>query len=187
MDEFTYLSVPISIILGLAVTELLLRLGRAIQARKRVRFYWPALVWIVILLVIAVQSWWALFGLRDYHGWTFLTFLVVLLHPIAFFLMASLVLPDREEFAHAVDLREHYYAQSRWFFASVLLTIAASLVRPVVLYHAMALNLDVAIQGFLFVVALIAMVTKAKWYHVLTVVLFGATLSAYIGLLFMHL
>ena len=188
MDEFTYLSVPISIILGLAITELLLRVGRLIQCRKRTRFYWLPLVWVPIILITAVQSWWALFGLRTFHNWSFFAFLVVLLHPIAFFVLASLVLPDREEFTHGeVDLKAHYFTHFRWFFAALILTIIASLVRPLVLFGQFDINLDVEIQLGLLALAVVALVVRARWYHQLVALLFAAIIAAYIALLFMRL
>ena len=65
MDRFSYLSVLISIILGLGITQLVTGLGRLIQARHRVRLYWPSVVWTGILLLIHVQTWWSMFGLRN--------------------------------------------------------------------------------------------------------------------------
>jgi len=71
MDEFSYLSVLLSIILGLAVTEVLQGFRRLLQSRARVRLYWPTITWAFLLFVIYVQSWWAMFGLREHHDWTF--------------------------------------------------------------------------------------------------------------------
>jgi hypothetical protein len=62
MDEFGYLAVILSIILGLSVTQLLQGLSNVINARDRVRIYWPAIGWALLLLVIDVQAWRALFG-----------------------------------------------------------------------------------------------------------------------------
>jgi hypothetical protein len=92
MDAFSYLSVLISIILGLGITQLLTALGRLLNSRARVRWYWPAVVWAGILLVVHIQSWWAMFGLRTHENWTFLAFLVVLLLPILLYLAAALAL-----------------------------------------------------------------------------------------------
>ena len=64
MDAFSYLTVLLSIILGLSITQILQSLGALIQNRARVAFYWPSICWAILLLVIDVQAWWALFGLR---------------------------------------------------------------------------------------------------------------------------
>ena len=105
MDEFGYLAVILSIILGLSVTQLLQGLSQVINGRDRVRIYWPAIGWTLLLLVIDVQAWWAMFGYRNRHAWTFLQFAVLLLETIILYLLAVLALPTPfgEE---TVDLRQ---------------------------------------------------------------------------------
>ncbi len=146
------------------------------------------MAWVAVLLVTIVQSWWAVFGLRNMHDWNFFGFLIVLLHPLALFLAVALVLPDRDEFLKgSVDLKAHYFDQYRWFFAAVLVAISASLARPLVLTGSVDLSLDAYIQVFLFALALVAIVVPAKWYHSLLVFVFAATISTYITLLFLRL
>lgn len=45
MDEFSYLSVLTSIIVGLAITQILKGYRGIVLSRARVRIYWPTLVW----------------------------------------------------------------------------------------------------------------------------------------------
>jgi len=56
-----------------------------------VRSYWPSLLWAGVLLLIFIQSWWAMFVLRHYTDWTFLAFAIVLLQTIALYMMAAVV------------------------------------------------------------------------------------------------
>ncbi|MDQ6939493.1 MAG: hypothetical protein M3119_04975, partial [Verrucomicrobiota bacterium] len=79
MDEFSYLSVLLSIILGLAVTQILQGFRGLMLSRTQVRLYWPTLVWALLLLVVFVQTWWAMFSLRNQQDWTFAGFAIVLL------------------------------------------------------------------------------------------------------------
>src|SRR5262245_56333943 len=106
MDAFNYLAVLISIILGLSITQLLGGFGRLIQGRREARFYWPAVLWSGILLVVAVQSWWAMFALRFQTEWDFLGFAVVLLHPTLLYLACALILPSGNG-AEQSDLRSN--------------------------------------------------------------------------------
>jgi hypothetical protein len=82
MDAFGYLSVLLSIILGLAVTQILTGLRGLILRRARVRTYWVPIAWSVIVLLVITQSWWAMFGLRGRPTWTFAEFATVLLHTV---------------------------------------------------------------------------------------------------------
>src|SRR5882762_3120577 len=114
MDEFGYLAVILSIILGLSVTQLPQGLSQVINARDRVRIYWPSIGWTLLLLMIDVQAWWAMFGYRNRHAWTFLQFAVLLLETIILYLLAALALPTA--FGEPVDLRINYFRHASWFF-----------------------------------------------------------------------
>jgi hypothetical protein len=71
-----------------------------------------------VLLVIQVQCWWSMFGLREQTDWTFLKFMVVLLQPIILYLQAIVVLPGAS--STTLDLRSNYYAQRGWFFGLMI-------------------------------------------------------------------
>jgi hypothetical protein len=189
-EEFQYLAVLLSIVLGLGVTQLLTGIGRLAQARGRVRAYWPPLVWIVMLLLIHVQSWWAMFELRAHVGWTFLKFLVVLLTPLTLYLMAALALPDVAEAAgegQVLDLRTHYYAQTRWFFGAAAGVIVSSLLRPIAFDGRLPLDLDRGLQvAFLVLTGAAAVVRRPRYHEAMTAG--GAVLLvAYVVLLFARL
>src|SRR5204863_8181191 len=94
MDAFSYLSVLLSIIIGLGITQLLMAGGRLIRHRDRVRVDWLPLLWAAVLLIVFVQVWWSMFGLRTYNEWNFFRFLLVLSPTSALYMMAALVLPN---------------------------------------------------------------------------------------------
>ena len=186
MDAFSYLSVLIAIILGLAITQILKGFRSLLHAREHVRMYWPSLVWAVLVLIIAVQSWWAMFGLREYRDWTFLAFSVLLLQTALTYMLAALVLPDFN--AHrSVDLRKSYFEQAHWFYGLMALTLAVSACKEVVLFGSLPTGLNLAfhlvsIAGAI-AMALIRRETFHKAYTVFSAVLF----LAYIAELFAHL
>jgi len=109
MDQFNYLSVLLSIVIGLAITQILKGYRGIVLARRRVDAYWPVLLWSATLLMINVQSWWAMFAMRNVRVWTFAGFAVVLAQTIVQYMLSAIVLPDffGDE---RVDLREHYFA-----------------------------------------------------------------------------
>src|SRR5512132_2114979 len=90
MDEFSYLSVLIFVILGLAVTQILKGFRGILLSRTLIRIYWPVIAWAALLLLVCVQSWWAMFELRQYQPWTFAAFAVVLLQTILTYMLAGL-------------------------------------------------------------------------------------------------
>jgi hypothetical protein len=92
MDQFSYLSVLLSIILGLAITQVLQGF-RGICSRSRVRMYWPVLLW-AVGLGMCVQGWWAMFDLRETSSGRSPTSPVVLLQTVFTYMLAALVFPD---------------------------------------------------------------------------------------------
>jgi hypothetical protein len=186
MDAFSYLSVLLSIILGLAITQVLKGFRGLMQARARLRVYWPAVVWSILVLVIAVQSWWAMFGLRHHQDWTFFAFSIVLAQTIVVYLLAALVLPDFFGDA-AVDLREHYYGHQRWFFSLLVLLIAVSLAKDPVLDGHLTDPLNLGFQLVFAAIGAGGALTRNARYHEAAMVLGAIGITTYIALLFTRL
>ena len=59
MNKAEYLSVLVSIIVGMGLSHLLASLARLIVARARVRIYWVSLVTAAVAFLAHVQFWWS--------------------------------------------------------------------------------------------------------------------------------
>jgi hypothetical protein len=118
-DAFAYLSVLLSIVLGLAIAEILQGYGVLLRSRSNVEVYAPPLIWSVMVLILATHFWWASFGLSTRENWSFAAFSAVLLQTIMLFMGAALILPHSAP--GPVDLRAHYYKERAPFFAFGLL------------------------------------------------------------------
>ena len=57
MDTFSYLSVLISIVLGLGLTSLWTGFAAMERPRSRIVFYWPLAAQMVVLFLVHVQLW----------------------------------------------------------------------------------------------------------------------------------
>lgn len=130
MDHFEYLSVMISIILGLGVAHLIADATRLLQGRARVRLYWVTVVWGVVLFLLHIQVWWALFSWRLVPEWNYFSFLLMILPPLVLYAIAVLVLPEFDV-REGVDLRVYYYQNQRWFFGLFTLLLLLFIAQPV--------------------------------------------------------
>jgi hypothetical protein len=108
---FSYLTVLISIILGLGIAHLLSGVARAVSRRTTTIFYWPTLVWILVLLILIIQVWWVDFSLSRETTWTLAGFASTLLIPATLYFMSFLILPETS------DMRETYFENRVWFFS----------------------------------------------------------------------
>jgi hypothetical protein len=127
MSAFDYLTILTSIVLGLAIANVLARLATVITARERVDFYWPPVAWGIWIFFIAVQHWWAEWGVRHTHEWSFGVFWLQLLVPVDLFILSALILPEREGARGVIDLGEWYFRNRVWFFGFLFLLPALSI------------------------------------------------------------
>jgi hypothetical protein len=186
VDAFNYLSALISIILGLAITQVLKGFRGLMQSRTRLQTYWPTVLWAILIVVIAVQMWWSMFGLRLHENWTFLEFSAVLAQTIVVYLLAALVLPDI--FGDAtVNLREHYYGHRRWFFSLLVILPLASLGKNLILYGHLQHPLDLGFHLLIVLSGVSGIVIAKPRYHEFLAVFGALGTGTYIALLFTHL
>jgi hypothetical protein len=186
MDEWGFLSVIVSIILGLSITQLLQGISEVINERDRVSLYQPALGWSVLLLIVDVQAWWAMFGYRNRHHWTFLEFATVLLEVILLYLLAALALPNFAGPAE-IDLRANYFKHKAWFFGVLIVALLDSLLKSVVVDGGLPATLDLGFHLIWITTAFIAAVIKSDWYHKAFLYFSYAFVLTYIALLFTNL
>ncbi len=185
MNEFSYLSVLLSIIYGLAITHLLQGWRNAVLHRARLRDYWPIHVWATFLLMVNALSWWAMFGLRDRHDWEFDEFAVLLVHGIVLYLASGLLYPDFGV-GGAIDLHAHYYTNHRYLFCTMAATVVMTFAR-IWCFHAPVNRANFGFLAFYLVASLGAAVTANKTYHQFMTVFVAGSFVACIALLFSHL
>lgn len=186
VDAFSYLSVLISLILGLAITQVLGGIRGLMQSRSRLVGYWPAVTWAILVVVISVQSWWSMYGLRHYEPWAFVGFAAVLSQTVVLYLLAALILPDFVGDA-AVDLRQHYYGQRRWFFALLVVLILASIGKQLALQGTLPPPVDLAFHAAFAALGLSGVLIGRPRYHELLAIAGTLLIGAYIALLFARL
>jgi len=151
----------VSIVLGLAIANVLTRLANVITVRERVDFYWPPIAWAVWLFFIIVQHWWAEWGVRHTAQWTFGDFWLLMLVPVVMFLLSALVLPEREE-NEKLDLGEWYFRNRAWFFALMFFLPTLSIAEEVLRTGRMASVFNLAFLLAFDVVIIIAYALKSR-------------------------
>lgn len=118
MSAAEYLSVLVSIVVGLGISHILSGVGNLLVDRRRVRFYWPWGIAVLMVFLAYVQFWWGTFTVGAAVSRNFFGFLLFLLSPITLFLGSVMLLPDFEE-EGPIDLKAHFFANYRWYFGFV--------------------------------------------------------------------
>jgi hypothetical protein len=173
MNTGEYLSVLVSIIVGLGLSHLLSSVGKLLSRRRRVQAYMPSVLATVIVFLAHVQFWWGSFEFGQRIESNFFAFLVFLLSPILLYLIAVLVLPELDQDdSGVVSLRDHYYEARPWFFGLTVLIPIATVVRNAGFQGDPLWNQDRPFELGFFLLALSGLLTASeRWHRILPVVM----------------
>jgi hypothetical protein len=186
MDAFSYLSVLLSIILGLAITQVLQGYRGLLLSRSRVQLYAPTMIWSALLLVFSAQLWWASFGLASHKQWDFGTFAVILLQTVLLYMMSAIVLPDVPADGR-VELEAHYFREVVPFFTTSLLMLAASIGKDWMLNGRLPAPANLAFHAFFAAMATLGIIVRRRRVHLLIALAMVVFSVTYVSMLFAHL
>jgi hypothetical protein len=186
VDPFSYLSVLLSIILGLGLTQLLTAAGRMIRHRDRVKVHWLPLLWAAVLILIYVQVWWSMYGLRLRREWTFLGFVTVLAQTATLYVMAAVALPEQID-ESGMDLGEYFDRNHRWFFSFFLVTLGVSIAKDVILGGRLPDTENLTFHGVLALGCVLGLLLHGRRHQAVLGVGFAGVIIAYITVLFARL
>ncbi|MBA2932912.1 hypothetical protein HZF05_02265 [Sphingomonas sp. CGMCC 1.13654] len=126
MGPSGHILVLVSIIIGMAITDLLSSFHRLMIAGPRVRWFWPVPVLAVLQLLNLIEIWWNAYSLytqaTEVSIGAFLPDVALLTLQ---FLMAAAVFPD-EVPEGGIDLRDYYWKVARYFWllsSAIFITI----------------------------------------------------------------
>jgi hypothetical protein len=186
VSQFEYLSVFVSIIVGIGASHLILSAARLIQVRKRTTFYLPTLFWMFLLLLLQVQVWWVLFQRSEVVEWQFFLFLFYLLIPIGVVLLSYLIVPDLTE-PTGPNLRASYYENRRWLYGILALLPIVSLSQQLFENGAIPINLDSIFRAFFLALALVGWSFSREWVQFVISATLLVGFLGYVLVLFLRL
>lgn len=180
ISAFEYVSILISIILGLGITQILSALSDLLYHIKSVKFYWPHTLWIVFIMFLHIQDWFVTYQLKDKSAWYLLELLFVLLYPISLFAAAKLLLPTNES-EEKTNMKLFYKNQFPVIFFIVAISISLSILFNVFLLKKSILE-QVPLLLFLGAVLFISLKKiENEWVHkALSLLIFAGSMISVI-------
>jgi hypothetical protein len=112
--KFSFVVVLASIITALGLGAILKGVGWIVTCRHNVRIYSLHLIGATLVFLLQIEFWWGTFSKNKLVEWNFFSFLVYLLTPICYYLVAELLFPSRA--SPKIDFRKHYWDNFRWFY-----------------------------------------------------------------------
>lgn len=160
MTVFEYLMVMTSIVLAVALTQLLRGMTEVWRSQHR---YWPHLSWAIVLSVVTVQIWWAFWDLHRIEDWTAYDFAMILCFPVLIYLATAILMPQRQ--AIDTDWREYFVAQRRDFLILLAIFAIAGVVLSRVLLGVPLSHPYRLWQGSMLLLALSGIFLTGERYH----------------------
>jgi hypothetical protein len=165
-DIFVHIRIIVGIVIGLSITRLLTGLSRFVQHPKRERIYPIHIGWAFFVLLAIIHFWWFEFALSTLQHWTFEVYIFIILYAVLFFLLCTLLFPDRmDEYA---GFKDYFHSRQKWFFGLLTLMFVVDMIDTRVkgVAHFQALGNEYLIRQIGFaILALTAVFVRSVRYH----------------------
>jgi hypothetical protein len=165
MSPFEYVSVLISIILGLGITQIVTGVADVIQNWRNSRLYLPHALWVLFAFFLHVQEWWVIYDLRFMTDWKLPVFLFIISYPIGLFVLARLLFPP-PVINQPATLKEFYYANYTKLFITAVILITLSILDNVFINNYVIWDQPVQLILLVILSILIYKKPKQEWVHV---------------------
>jgi hypothetical protein len=115
VEQLAYLATFFSLILGLAVANVLTHLSALVKRGRQADWYLLHTLWALFVLLLMAGEWRIILEWASQPRISFFTYLFLLAKPCVLFLLSDLLFPDRT-IPGPVNLKAHYFSiRSRFF------------------------------------------------------------------------
>jgi len=125
MSAFKHVVVPLGVVVGMGVANIVSGVARMVSDRERVKMCWEHSVWMAALFLWFVLLWWIAWSLRlvPSEKWTFTTLIFLLIGPALLYLASALILPAVPGKGE-LDLGARFAVVGRPFFLCLIGAVA---------------------------------------------------------------
>jgi len=117
VSQFEYVAVLVSIIVGLALTQILRGVGRMVTTEDGPRPYWVHLVWTFYLFLLIALFWWWEFRLGTVE-WSLWLYLVVIVYATLLFFVSLVIQPTNVD--QIKDYKNYFFSNRHWIFGLLI-------------------------------------------------------------------
>lgn len=186
MSDFEYISVLLSIILGLGITQLLSGIARLVRDGRALAPAWWLMVIVATLLLAHFQVWWVSFGWRTVQTWTFFGYAAFMILPMLLYLLAYLILPA-DLLLDGREWVQEFLARRRAFYVIVALVPVASFFQQGMLAGRFVLDADASIRLLWLALAIPGFISRRIAVQAILSVAYFVVFVTYICLLFVRM
>ena len=127
MEALSYLSTFLSLILGLAVANVLTHISAMVKQGREADWYFLHTMWAVYMLFLMACEWWVIFNWSSVGRIGFWTYLFLLMKPCVLFVASDVLFPNAAR-QSGLDLKSHFWSVRRRLFSIVALYPALDII-----------------------------------------------------------
>ena len=182
LDAFRWISIPLSMILGLGITRLLASMVAVFRSRTHAKLDWLPLVWAACIFMQHLQFWWAIIELASPTAtWTVGAFILLVCLTLLLYVSAALVLPNIE-LKEGESLASSFQLDGRWALGSLSAYFGLALLADWLFWGAELGTVDTASILPLIALPLLYLCIRTRKLQVIVTLayVFASTLSAWL-------
>ena len=162
MTPFEFVTVAVSFILGLGVTQLLSAAITTFRARHRLHLEWLPLLWALSIFLWMFQFWWAIYELASiFDSWTTSRFVTVLSMAMLLFTAGALVLPAYDT-GETRSLAETFQTDGRWALVFLSSYFGVSLIVNLLWWNVPVLSFLGVMVTALMILPLVSLAVRGR-------------------------
>ncbi|QSE96460.1 hypothetical protein [Fulvivirga lutea] len=165
MDQFEYVVVLTSLILGLGIAQILTGIADVISNFRNTKLYLPHTLFVIFIFLLHIQDWWINYEYANVvESWTLKVVLLLLAYPIALFIMARMIFPTGLRSAET-DFKQYYIDQWRYLFIIGSSTVVLSILHNSIISE---MPLSMQLPQFAYLLTYIVFIvskTNNHWAH----------------------
>ncbi len=131
METFNYISVMISIVLGLGIANVLNTVGILIRNKHRIIHSGTYYMHCLFVILLSFQAWWTVFGYRNYPDWDFFFYLLILTMISSIYLLTEMLkIKEDTEF---INLETIFLNNKKlYFFIFIFSIVGGGMIQSIV-------------------------------------------------------
>lgn len=124
MTIFEYLTVAVSIVLGLGLSKLVSSVPFVFASNKR---DWLHILSFIFLIIAHIIVWWNIWLLNGISDWNIFQFAIIMGSPLSLYLAATAIVSADP--SQVSDWKQHFASHSHWMFSALAAALALAMLR----------------------------------------------------------
>ncbi|QFU75252.1 hypothetical protein EY643_06075 [Halioglobus maricola] len=162
MSDFEFLSVLVSIVIGLGLTHLLASFGSAFYSKTLNRMDAAHIAWTVTIFFILVLNWWVFLLWREFDNWNFATFFLVVIWTTAMYMLTIILYPPN--LPDDANYRDVFEQNRSWFLISFVVMCLLDMLISGLRDGRLPDTFYLVFVGHYALVALVGVFVCKRWY-----------------------